>query len=178
MTESAYKRFYHAFLIILLPLLLLIPAKSSAGQFKVTRVYDGDTVKAEGHDIEIKVRLVGIDAPETSKKKHEPGQPFSQLATKHLAGLVLNKMVDVKGYGMDRYNRVLGEIFINGKNVNLEMVRVGLAEVYDGRPPRGFDTGPYLEAEREATQEKRGMWAQGEEYVSPSEWRRMQREGG
>ena len=36
---------------------------SIAGQFKVTKVYDGDTVKAEGHDIEIKVRLVGIDAP-------------------------------------------------------------------------------------------------------------------
>jgi len=36
---------------------------SIAGQFKVTKVYDGDTVKAEGHDIEIKVRPVGIDTP-------------------------------------------------------------------------------------------------------------------
>ena len=56
------------------------PTVSSAGLFKVVRVYDSDTVKAEGHDIEIKVRLMGIDAPETSKAKHEPGQPFGRKA--------------------------------------------------------------------------------------------------
>jgi endonuclease YncB( thermonuclease family) len=49
-----------------------LPTIDFAGQFTVTRVYDGDTGKAEGHDIEIKFRLVGIDAPETSKKKRAP----------------------------------------------------------------------------------------------------------
>ena len=81
----------------LIAFLLILPTLSVAAQFKVTRVYDGDTIKAKGHDIEIKVRLVGIDAPETSKKKHEPGQPYSQQAKKYLADLVLNKVVDVKG---------------------------------------------------------------------------------
>jgi micrococcal nuclease len=152
--------------------LFLIPVESLAGQFKVTRVYDGDTIKVEGHDIEIMVRLVGIDAPETSRKKHEPGQPFSQQATKHLAGLVLNKVVDVKGYGMDRYNRVLGEIFLDGKNINLEMVRAGLAEIYRGRHAPGFDPSPYDQAEIEARDAKQGMWVQGDMYVSPGEWRR------
>ena len=65
----------HKFTLFLLALTLIIPSISSAGQFKITRVYDGDTVKAYGHDIEIKVRLVGIDAPETSRKKGESGQP-------------------------------------------------------------------------------------------------------
>lgn len=69
--------------------LLLLTTLSLAVQFKVTRVYDGDTIKAEGYDIVIKVRLVGIDAPETSKKKGKPGQPYSQQAKKHLAGLIL-----------------------------------------------------------------------------------------
>ena len=55
--------------LFLAAFLLSIYATSIAGQFKVTRVYDGDTIKAKGHEIEIKVRLVGIDAPETSKKK-------------------------------------------------------------------------------------------------------------
>jgi len=166
------KRLSYAISIIVLLFLFLLPGELLAGQFKITRVYDGDTVKAEGHEIEIKIRLVGIDAPESSRKKHEPGQPFSQQATKHLAGLVLNKLVEVKGYGMDRYNRILGVIFLGSMNVNLEMVSVGLAEVYDGRPPRGFDTGPYVEAEKEAREAKRGMWVQGEKYVSPKEWRR------
>jgi endonuclease YncB( thermonuclease family) len=49
------------------------------------------------------IRLVGIDAPEVSHKKYEPGQPFGQQSTKYLAGLVLNKTVDIKSYGPDRY---------------------------------------------------------------------------
>ncbi|PKN64132.1 MAG: hypothetical protein CVU57_16285 [Deltaproteobacteria bacterium HGW-Deltaproteobacteria-15] len=154
---------------------LLIPLVGYAGQFKVTRVYDGDTIKAEGHDIEIKVRLVGIDAPEASSKKREEGQPFSRQATKYLAAMVLNKTVDVKGYGTDRYGRVLGVISLDGKNINLEMVKVGFAEVYRGDPPHGFDRDPSRQAEEEARQAKRGMWVQGSRYVSPREWREFQK---
>ena len=66
-------------------------------------VYDGDTIKAVGHDIEIKVRLVGIDAPETAKKKRKHGQPYSQEAKKYLSSLILNKTVDIKGHGLCRY---------------------------------------------------------------------------
>jgi endonuclease YncB( thermonuclease family) len=96
---------------------------SFAGQFKVTRVTDGDTIKVTDNGSKITIRLVGIDAPETSKKKHEPGQPFSQKSTKYLASLVLNKVVDLKSYGTGRYGRTLGVVFVNGKNVNLEMVK-------------------------------------------------------
>jgi len=155
-------------------ILLFFPCISYAGQFTVTRVYDGDTVKAIGHDIEIKVRLVGIDTPETSKKKNEEGQPYSDKATKHLAGLVLNKTVDVKGYGTDRYGRILGVITVDGINVNLEMVKVGLAEVYRGRPPKNFDVTPYQEAQGDAQEALRGTWMLGDEYISPMDWRKSQ----
>jgi micrococcal nuclease len=40
--------------------------------------------------------------------------------------------------------------FLVCNNVNLEMVRQGLAEVYRGRAAKGFDNGPYLETEEEA----------------------------
>ncbi len=102
------KRFLIASITIIL--VFTLPFLSSAGEFKVTKVYDGDTVKAEGHDITIKVRLVGIDAPETAKGKRKPGQPYSQKAKKYLAKMVLNKVVDVKGYGLGPYTRVLGVI--------------------------------------------------------------------
>ena len=114
--------------LFLMTLHLIIPVPADAGLFKVVRVYDGDTVKAVGHDIEIKVRLVRIDAPETSKGKRQTGQPFSRQAEKYLAGLVLNKTVDIRGYGSDRYGRILGEIYVDDKNVNLEMVKKGYAE--------------------------------------------------
>ena len=159
-------------LFSLICLLISIAPYASAGQFKITRVYDGNTVVAKGHDIEIKVRLVGIDAPETSRKKRDPGQPYSQRAKKHLTGLILNKTVDIKGYGLGPYNRILGVIFLNGKNVNLEMVKVGLAEVYRGKPPRGLNLEPFWEAEKEARETKKGMWSLGDKYISPKEWRK------
>lgn len=162
-------------LSVLITILLVLVATAQAGQFKVTRVYDGDTVKAVGHDIEIKVRLVSIDAPETKKGKHKPGQPFGQKAKKFLAGMVLNKIVDIKGYGLGRYNRILGVIFVDGKNVNLELVKAGLAEVYRGKPPRVFDLKPYLQAEAEAKKAKRGMWSLGVKYISPKVWRKRKR---
>jgi endonuclease YncB( thermonuclease family) len=53
--------------------LLVFPYFSFAAQFMVTRVIDGDTVKARSISKEITIRLVGIDAPEASRKKNEPG---------------------------------------------------------------------------------------------------------
>ncbi|UCF85477.1 MAG: thermonuclease family protein [Desulfobacteraceae bacterium] len=159
----------------LLALFITFPAVLLAGQFKITRVYDGDTVKAQGHDIEIKVRLVSIDTPETSKEKRDPGQPYSQQAKKYLTDLILNRSVDIKGYGLDRYNRILGVIYLGNQNINLEMVKAGFAEVYRGMAPHKFELSPYWQAEKKARDSKKGMWSLGAKYVSPKDWRRMQR---
>jgi endonuclease YncB( thermonuclease family) len=164
------------FLLSFTPTILVLPALLSATDDKVTRVIDGDTVEVRIGPTKTTIRLVGIDAPETSKAKREPGQPFSQSATKHLAGLVLNKTVTVKEYGRDRYGRILGVVLLNGTDINLEMVKAGLAEVYRGVPAPGFKNEPYLNAEKDARQAGKGMWSLGEKYVSPRDWRRMQKE--
>jgi endonuclease YncB( thermonuclease family) len=65
-----------------------------ASQFKVVRVYDGETLRAIGHDIEIKVGLNVRDAPGTRKGKRQECHPYSQQAKKFLTGLVLNKTVN------------------------------------------------------------------------------------
>jgi len=84
-------------------------------------------------------------------------------------------MVEIKSYGQDRYGLNLAVVYINDINVNLEMVKAGLAEVYRGRPAPDFDNKPYWEAEKEARQTSKGMWVQGDKYVSPREWIKMQR---
>jgi endonuclease YncB( thermonuclease family) len=156
--------------------LLILPTISLAGEFKVTRVYDGDTILVvRDHRLIRKVRLVGIDAPETSQKRYQPGQPYSQQAKKYLSSLVLNRTVSIIGYELDVYNLVLGVVSWEGININLEMVRSGLAEVYRGNPPKGLDLDPYWKAEREAKAAMRGMWSLGDRYISPKEWRRTQR---
>jgi micrococcal nuclease len=163
---------------IILPILILVfsllfPSISLAGQYEVYRVVDGDTFVVKHGSVKLTIRMVGIDAPEASTSKHRAGQPFSRQSTQHLSSLILDKNVDVKSYGADRNGRTLGEVFLlNGKNVNLEMVQAGLAEVYRGKPAAGLDVGPYWNAEKEAKAAKRGMWILEDKYVSPREWRR------
>ena len=152
--------------------ILIFPVIATSGQYKCTRVTDGDTITVTQNGFKTTIRLVGIDAPEKSRKKHDPGQPFSQSSTKYLAGMVLNKSVDIVPYGNDRYGRTLGVVYVDGKNVNLEMVKAGLAEVYRGKPAPGFDNGPYEKAEREARSAGKGMWSLGDKYISPKEWRK------
>ena len=153
-------------------ILIVLPAFSFAGQNKVTRVVDGDTIKVSGNGETVTVRLVGIDAPETSKRKNEPGQPFSRKSTKHLASLVLNKPVTVESYGTDRYGRTLGVVYVGDMNVNLEMVNVGSAEVYRGKPAKGLNIDPYWKAEADAKSAGTGMWSLGDKYISRKDWRR------
>lgn len=150
---------------------LFFPRIAPAINLTVDRVYDGDTIKAVGHDIEIKVRLIGIDAPETPKGKDGHGQPFGEEAKQFLATLVLNKEVEIKGYGFGPYNRIIGEVFIGDKNVNLEMIKAGMAEVYKGKPPRGFNLSWYYRYESEARIAGRGMWSLQDSYISPAQWR-------
>ena len=118
------------------------------------------------------IRLVGIDAPETSKKKNQVGQSFSRRSAKYLAGLVLNRSVDVKSYGTDRYGRILGVVFVGEKKVNVEMVNVGLAEVYRGKSPGDFIIAPYFLAEAEARKAGIGIWSLGDNYLSPKQSRK------
>ena len=84
-------------------------------------------------------------------------------------------MLRIQKYGYDRYGRTLGVVYANGTNVNLEMVRAGLAEVYRGKHARYFNPKTYQDAEQEAREADRGMWVQGDKYISPRKWRRMRR---
>ncbi len=164
-------------------MLLLAPSLLWAGSFTVVWVYDGDTIKVAGKNKTVRIRLIGIDAPETSKGKKVPGQPYSQKAKKRLLELVLKKTVSLKEYGVDVYNRILAEVFVatpfdlrnkvstKTLNVNLQLVREGLAEVYQGRMQDDFRPAPYRQAQAQAERSGQGMWRQGDKYVSPRVWK-------
>jgi endonuclease YncB( thermonuclease family) len=146
-------------------------AADRSAPWTVLKVYDGDTVLVVGAGRQQVVRLLGIDAPETSKGPGKPGQPYSRKAQQHLAGLILDQSVRLAVYGEDRYQRTLAVIFCGREDVNHAMIRAGLAEVYRGRTPEGFDKTPYLESEARARREGKGMWRQGSAYTSPIRWK-------
>ncbi len=145
--------------------------ESPVQSFKVLKVFDGDTLKVAAMNMVFTIRLAGIDAPEIGYKGQK-SQPFSQKSRKYLESLVRNRFVKLKGHGSGGYNRQLAEVFLDGKNINLEMIRQGLAEVYPGRPPKTLDLIPYREAESKARKSGKGMWRQGKTYQSPGRWRR------
>ena len=140
-------------------------------QFRVIKVYDGDSLLVQGMDLTLKIRMVGIDAPETGGSRN-PGQPYSREAHQYLSRRIQGRPVTLKTYGLGGYNRILAEVFINEINMNLEMVKAGLAEVYQGSLPRTFDAAPYLAAQDQAAKRRIGIWTQGSRYKSPRQWRK------
>ncbi|MGD8344016.1 MAG: thermonuclease family protein [Desulfobacterales bacterium] len=154
-------------------LFAVFPLFSIAGQFQVVSVYDGDTVKVTENGKKITIRLVGIDAPEMSHKKHLPGQPFCAKAKDHLSSLILNKVIHIKIYGKDESGTFLGEIFANNVNINIEMINAGLAEVHRGPPVQGHEMTGYRAAEKKAKEDTKGIWELRDQYFSPWDWREM-----
>ena len=115
---------------------------------RVIRVADGDTmtVLAAGN-VQEKIRLHGIDAPEKD-------QAFGQKSKQRLSDYVFGKDVTVTWKSRDKYGRILGTVWLGGKDNNLQMLQDGCAWHY-----KRFDSNPaYAAAEAEARQMRRGLW--------------------
>jgi len=155
--------------------IFLMPTSLLANEFKVTEIYDGHTIRVKGYGVELKVRLAGIDAPEIAKNKIGFRQRFSLEARDYLSDLILNKGIEIKSHGYLNIDMMLGTVFLDDININLEMVRAGMAEVYSGEPPKDLNLDPFFKAEIQSRAEKKGIWTQGDNYVSPRTWRKRQR---
>jgi len=101
-----------------------------------TRVVDGDTIDARvdlGFNIwiECRVRLEGIDAPETRTKNLEEKE--AGLKTKAFLQRIMDdcghKFV-LKSHGVGKYGRCLGTIYVDGESINERLLSEGLAEKY------------------------------------------------
>ena len=116
---------------------------------KVVSIADGDTITVLDADKkQHKVRLTGIDAPE---KK----QAFGAKSKARLGELVAGKDVAVEWKENDTYGRTLGKVREGALDVNLQMVKEGLAWHY-----RRYSKSAELSmAEAEAKAGKKGLWA-------------------
>ena len=139
--------------------LVLVALSLLAHPAKVIKISDGDTITilTQQHE-QIKVRLYGIDAPE---KK----QPYGKKSKQFLANLIAGKVVEVDENGKDRYKRTIGTIYLDGKDINAQMVANGYAWAY-----RKFSK-KYTAQESKAKSQKLGLW-QDKEPTPPWEWRR------
>lgn len=129
---------------------------------KVVAIADGDTVTVLMNNAQYKLRLAEIDTPERA-------QPYGSKAKEVLSGLVFGKEIIAKVEDMDRYGRYVARIFVDGLDVNREMVRQGAAWVYR----QYLKDKSLLAVEAEAKAASRGLWALPEaQNIPPWEWRK------
>jgi len=145
---------------------------SAHGYYNVSRVVDGDTIELSNGET---VRYIGIDTPEVREKDgsgwiYNP-MPFAEKAKDLNRKLVEGKSVklELDVQKKDKYKRLLAYVYIEDKMVNIEMVRQGLAMIYT-YPPNVKYSQRFLDAQREAMDNKRGLWVDLEENkISTSE---------
>lgn len=125
----------------------------------------------------ISVRLCGIDAPE---RAHFGGktQPFGDEALNWLRFKILGKRIWIKPLSVDQYNRCVARAvywtWLGGwKDVSLEMLKDGLATVFDAKTGSQFDgrEKTYRVQEFISKSKSRGMWAQ-RKIETPAEYKR------
>lgn len=127
---------------------------------QVFKVYDGDTMTVNCEGEKIKVRLYCIDAPELGQ------EPWGREARDQLVALAGSTVrIDVKD--QDRYGRQVAEVWRDGRNLNLAMVRAGEAVEYD----RFCKDRVYRAVETESRDAHRGVWRSPGIQQKPWEWR-------
>ena len=109
-------------------LFLLSPYSFADFNAKVVKIIDGDTIDVlDGNNEKLRIRLLGIDAPEL---KQHFGYESSFYLNKILNGksvAIISSPDKNKPYTLGYYKRVIGKVVLNGGDINLEMIKEGLA---------------------------------------------------
>ena len=132
---------------------LIVTTNGFSGQFdaRVIKVIDGDTIWVKSANKHVKIRLSYIDAPELKQK-------FGIRSKNYLTNLIQDKNVQIDTYRKDRYNRIIGEVYIHNDKesvfVNAKLIKSGNAWVY-----KRYRNNQYLiNLEDNARANKKGVW--------------------
>jgi micrococcal nuclease len=162
--------------------LLLMASASQAAPLRtvtgtVARVLDGDTIQViTPEQTSLRVRLYGIEAPETPKTDHQtgrgnlPGQPYGEESKKALEDKIMGRQIRLDITDIDQYKRMVGMLWIGSRNVNLEMLQEGYAEVYFIYLKEPYKR-QFLQAQRVAKSSRIGIWSL-RVYERPSDFRK------
>lgn len=138
-------------------LLILSTTCAASGKelYKVLRTVDGDTIVLEKIG---KVRLIGVDTPETKHPK-KPVEYFGKEASKFLTEMLEGKSVSIE-YDQtikDKYNRTLGYVYLeDGTLVNGKIIEEGYGFAYTRFPFARLEQ--FRTLERGAREKSKGLW--------------------
>ena len=122
---------------------------------KVIEVNSGDVITIFNLNRPVRVKLLGVDAPEVN-------QEFGDIAQQHLSGLILDKSVLVEYSGIAADKSLMGRVLLNGSDIGAQMIRDGVAWFDPNNQNRlnATDREVYEQSEFAARLEGRGLWQQ------------------
>src|SRR4030042_1084522 len=145
------------FLLLLVASLVLSSIVTAQDFYLCTRVIDGDTIAVEKNGKKEKVRLIGVDTPETvhpSKPVEYFGKEASEFTRKNVEGKRVNLEYDWQS--RDKYGRLLAYVYIeDGTFLNAEIIRQGYGFAYTRYPFKYLEE--FRRFEREARETPRGL---------------------
>lgn len=151
-----------------------ITAEAKPDYYYVTKVVDGDTIDVKINGRVERVRLIGINTPE-SVDPHRPVECYGPESAKEASALLDNKLVklasDPTQTDRDKFGRLLRYVTTEaGLDYNLEIIKRGFAFEYTYKNHYKFQA-QYKVAQLEAQKNKIGLWADstcGKKYTAKS----------
>ncbi len=136
--------------------------QAEEGVYKVVKIVDGDTLDVEIDGKIERLRLIGIDTPETVDPRKEVqcfGQEASNKAKELLSGKFVSLESDETQGERDKYKRLLTYVFLpDGTNFNLFMIAEGYAHEYTYSQPYKYQYD-FKQAEIDAQNQNKGLWS-------------------
>ncbi len=135
---------------------------SAASAYRVLSVVDGDTIRINYGGRSTYVRLIGIDAPETSSKSNTKKGCYATQAKNYLARRLVGRYITLRSDSLsgnlDYYGRLLRYVYLGGENINYTLVANGYAREYKYWSSNYWSRLSHLFAQSWAKSHKRGLW--------------------
>ncbi len=131
----------------------------SSKYYEVLKVVDGDTIQIDYNGTKERVRLIGIDTPESvhpdENKNTENGKKASEYTKKILTGKKIRLELDVQE--RDKYGRILAYVYLDDEMVNKKLLADGYAQVAT-YPPNVKYAEEFLSIQEKAQKAQKGLW--------------------
>lgn len=142
------------------------------GFYKVTHITDGDTIEVDMAGTTEKIRMIGVDTPET-KKPNAPVQCFgpeaSEFTKKTLTGKSVRLEADPTNDNRDRYGRLLRYVYLqDGSLYQEQLISYGYSFAYTTFPFQKAET--FTKLQFQAQQAKVGLWTACQNTFKDQRW--------
>ena len=142
--------------------LQFFPMRWLHGGYECKYVYDGDTIEVRIRNRDVRVRLIGLDTPESvAPEDYKENTEEGKIAAEYLRSLVMGKTVYLE-FDRDRYDnygRMLAYVFMDDKKtmVNILILQEGYAQTLRIYPNEKY-TDEFKKAQQQAKRENKGFW--------------------